>query len=91
MIVSVNLMNSREDELLFTVWPSGKPLCIVCENAFSQNRRHGLNKHYKTKHQTEIKEKLKLVLGSELWKEYLTKKKVEIRREQNVQFLQMKL
>ena len=42
-----------------------------------------LNRHCKTQHQPEIKEKLKLVLGSELRKEYVTKKKVEI-RGQNV-------
>ncbi|KAG7162491.1 Zinc finger BED domain-containing protein 5-like 10, partial [Homarus americanus] len=35
-------------------------------------------------HQTEIEGKLKLVLGSELRKEYVTKKKEEFRRRQNV-------
>lgn len=73
-----------ENELLFIAGPSGKPLCIVCENTLSQNRRHDLNRHYKTQHQTEIEGKLKLVLGSELRKEYVTKKKEEIRRRQNV-------
>lgn len=73
-----------ENELLFIAGPSGKPLCIVCENTLSQNRKHDLKRHYTTQHQTEIEGKLKLVLGSELRKEYVTKKKEEIRKRQNV-------
>lgn len=73
-----------ENEFLFIAGPSGKPLCIVCENTFSHNRRHDLNRHYKTQHQTEIEGKLKLVLGSELRKEYVIKKKEEIKRRQNI-------
>ena len=53
----------------------------MCENTFSQNRRHDLSRHYKTQNQTEIEGKLKLVLGSELLKEYATKKKEKIRRQ----------
>ena len=68
-----------ENELLFIAGPSGKPLCIVCENTLSQNRKHDLKRHYTAQHQTEIEGKLKLVLGSELRKEYVTKKKEEIR------------
>ena len=48
------------------------------KNTFLQNRRHDLNRHYKTKDHAEIEGKLKLVLGSELRKEYVTKKKEEI-------------
>ena len=47
-----------ENELLFISDPSGKSLCIVCENTFSQNRRHDLIRHYITRHQTEIEGKL---------------------------------
>lgn len=36
--------------------------------------RRGLNKRYKTQHQTYVEEKIKFVLGSELRKEYMTKK-----------------
>ena len=57
-----------ENELLFIACPSGKPLGIVCENTFSHNRKHDLNRHSKTQHQTEIEGKLKLVLRSELGK-----------------------
>ena len=71
-----------ENELLFIAGASGNPVCIVCENRLSQNRRHDMNRHYKTHHQTDIEGKLKLVLGSQLRKEYVTKKKEEIRRRQ---------
>ena len=73
-----------ENDFLFIAGPTGKPLCIVCESTLSQNRRHDLNRHYKTQHQSEIEGKLKLMVGSELRKEYLIKKKQEIRRRQNV-------
>ena len=73
-----------ENELLFIAGLSRKPLCIVCENTFSQNRRHDLNRYYKTQHQTAIEEKLTLALGFMLRKEYVTGKKEEIRRKQNV-------
>ena len=43
-----------------------------------------LDKHYKTQHQTEVYGNLKLVLGSELRKEYVTKKNEVIRRRQIV-------
>ena len=56
----------------------------MCENTLSQNRKHDLKRHYTAQHQTEIEGKLKLVLGSELRKEYVTKKKEEIRKRQNV-------
>ena len=72
-----------ENELLFIAGPSRKPLCIVCEKTLSQNRRHDLKRHYEI-HKTEIEGKLKLVLGSELRKEYVTKKKEEIRKRQNL-------
>lgn len=36
------------------------------------------------KHQAEVEEKLKLALGSELRKEYVIKKKDEIKRRQNI-------
>ena len=68
---------------MFIASPSGRPLCIVCENTLSDNRRHDLNRHYK-KHQAEVEEKLKLVHGSELRKEYVIKKKDEIKRRQTI-------
>ncbi len=37
-----------EDEFLFILGPSGKPLCLVCESILSDKRRHDLNRHYKT-------------------------------------------
>ncbi|KAG7176726.1 General transcription factor II-I repeat domain-containing protein 2-like 2, partial [Homarus americanus] len=43
-----------------------------------------LLRHTWPQHQTEIEGKLKLVLGSELRKEYVTKKREEFRRRQNV-------
>ena len=75
-----------ENELLFIAGPSEKPLCIACEIIFSHNRRHDLStmKHYEIQHQTEIEGIHKIGLGSDLLKEYVTKKKKEIRRRQNV-------
>ena len=73
-----------ENDLLFIAGSSGKPLCIVCANTFSQNRRHDLSRHCKIQHQTEIEGNLMLVLGSEFRKEYATKKNEEIRRSRNV-------
>ena len=63
-----------ENELCIIAGPSGKPLCIVCVSTFSPNRIHDLNRHYETHHQTEIEGRLTLMLGSELQKEYMTKK-----------------
>ena len=71
--------NEQWENELFIAVQSGKPLCSVCKNTFSQNRRHDLNRQCKTQHQTEIEGKLKLVLG--LRKEYVTTKKEEIRRQ----------
>ena len=56
----------------------------MCESTFSQNRRHDLNRHFKTQHQTEIEGKLKPVFGSELRKEYVFKKNEKKNRRQNV-------
>ena len=69
-----------ENELLLIAGPSGKQLCIVCENIFPQNGQHDLNRHHKTQHQTEVEGKLKLVPGSELRKECVIEKEEEIRR-----------
>ena len=41
----------------------------------------GINRHYKTQHQTENEGKQKLVFETELRKEYVAKKKEEIRRQ----------
>ena len=57
--------------------------CVLSVKKLSQNRRHDLKRRYKI-HQTEIEGKLELVLGSELRKEYMTKKKEEIRIRQNL-------
>ena len=62
-----------ENELLFIANPSGKPMCIVCETTFSNNRRSDLCRHYK-KYQAEIEGKPKLLLESDLRKEYVSKK-----------------
>ena len=70
--------------MLFIAGLSGKAQCIVYENTFSQSRRHYLDRNYKTQHQTVIEGKLMRVIGSELRKEYVTKKKIEIKRTQNV-------
>ncbi len=75
MRVSVNLMKS------------GKMSCYLYqirqENHFalfvSNMKRCDLNRHYQTKHQVEIEEKLNLILGSGLRKEYVNKKKKEIK------------
>ncbi len=69
-----------EDEFLFIRGQSGKPLCLVCESILSDNRRHDLNRHHKN-HQAEIEGKLKLLIGSKLRKEYLFKKRGEIKRQ----------
>ena len=69
----------RENELLFIANPLGKPMCIVCETTFSDNRRNDLSGHYK-KLQAEIERKLKLLPGSDLRKEYLAKKKDVIKK-----------
>ena len=73
-----------ENDFLFIANPAGKPLCIVCETTLSYNKKHDLNRHYKTQHQTTIEDEKKLRLGSELRKEYVTKKKEEIRRRQKI-------
>ena len=69
-----------ENEFLFIASPSGKPFCTVCKTTLSQNRKHDLKRHYTTQHRAEIDGK-KLLLGSELRKEYVAKKKEEIRRQ----------
>ena len=73
-----------ENEPLFIAGPSGKPFCIVCENTLSYNKKHDLNRHDKTQHQLNIEGKMKLELRSELRKEYVTKKKEEIRKRKNI-------
>ena len=72
-----------ENELFFIANSSGKPMCIVCETKFSDNRRNDLSRHYK-KHQAEIEGKLKLLPGSDLRKEYVAKKKEDIKKRQNL-------
>ncbi|XP_076311275.1 SCAN domain-containing protein 3-like [Tachypleus tridentatus] len=72
-----------ENEFLFIASPSGKPMCIVCESTLSDNRRHDLSRHYK-KHQVEVKEKQKLMPGSELHKEYVVKKKENMKKRRNL-------
>ena len=73
-----------ENDFLFIANPAGKPLCIVCETTLSYNKKHDLDRHYKTQHQTTIEDEKKLRLGSELHKKYVTKKKEEIRRRQKI-------
>ena len=51
-----------ENELLFIANPSGKPMCIVCETTFSDNKRNDFSRHCK-KHQAEFEGELKLLLG----------------------------
>jgi len=72
-----------ENEFLFIATPSGKPMCIVCESILSDYRSYDPSRHYK-KHQAEIEEKQKLVLGSELPKEYVVKKKEDITKRQSL-------
>ena len=73
-----------QNELLFIAGPLEKPLGIACENTFSHNRRHDLNRHYKTQDKTEIEVNLKLVHESEFRKEDMSKKMEEIRRRQRI-------
>ena len=73
-----------KNDFLFIANPAGKPLCIVCETTLSYNKKHDLNRRYKTQHQTTIEDEKKLRPGSELRKEYVTKKKEEIRRRQKI-------
>ena len=72
-----------ENEFLFIASPSEKPMCIVCESTLSDYRRYDLSRHYK-KHQAEIEEKQKLMPRSELWKDYVVKKKETITKRQNL-------
>ena len=72
-----------ENELLFIANPSEKPMCIVCETTFSDNRRNDLSRHYK-KHQDEIEGKLKLLPCSDLRKKYVAKKKEDFKKRQNL-------
>ncbi|XP_076346237.1 general transcription factor II-I repeat domain-containing protein 2A-like isoform X1 [Tachypleus tridentatus] len=58
-------------------------MCIVCESTLSENRRHDLSRHYK-KHQVEVEEKQKLMPGSELRKEYVVKKKEDMKKRRNL-------
>ena len=72
-----------ENILLFIANLSGKPMCIVCETTFSDNRRNDLSRHFK-KHQAEIKGKEKLLPSSDLRKEYVAKKKEDFKKRQNL-------
>ena len=58
-------------------------MCVVCKSTLSDYRNYDLNRHYK-KHQAEIEEKQKLVLGSELRKDYVVKKKKTTTKRQNL-------
>lgn len=69
-----------ENEFWFITSPSGRLLCSICENIFSNNRRYDLNRHEKTQHETEIVGKLKLLCRFDLQKEYLIEKKEGIKR-----------
>ena len=70
-----------ENEFLFIASPAGKPLCIVSEATLAYNKKHDLNRHYKTQHQTKIKNEKKHMPGSTLRKEYSCKEQGKNQRK----------
>lgn len=81
----------RRNEFWFITSPSGRLLCSICENIFSNNRRYDLNRHDKTQHETEIVGKLKLVFGFDLQKEYMMRKRKESKGDKIYFFKMWKL
>ena len=83
MIVSMNSMNSGKTSC-YLLWVRRENRCALRLKTFF-HRIEDMILTDTMKHSiTEIEGKLKLVLGSELQKEYVAKKNEEIRRRQNV-------